>query len=101
SMQRAGEIGPEFLRGQLVMTPVPLDIGFAFAREFDMDAINPQYAHLRDDTTNLIAEFSRAGLRTVVWDANTAEEIASVAVAGADVIITDDPSMAREVVGQL
>ncbi|MEE8456812.1 MAG: glycerophosphodiester phosphodiesterase, partial [Acidimicrobiia bacterium] len=47
SMQRAGEIGPEFLRGQLVMTPVPLDIGFAFAREFDMDAINPQYAHLR------------------------------------------------------
>lgn len=101
SMQRAGEIGPEFLRGQLVMTPVPLDIGFAFAREFDMDAINPQYAHLRDDTTNLIAEFSRAGLRTVVWDANTAEEIASVAAAGADVIITDDPSMAREVVGQL
>jgi glycerophosphoryl diester phosphodiesterase len=101
SMKRAGEIGPEFLRGQLVMTPVPLDIGVAFAREFDMDAINPQYAQLRDDAVDLIAELSLAGLRTVVWDVNTAEEVASVAVAGADVIITDNPSMAREIVDQL
>jgi glycerophosphoryl diester phosphodiesterase len=101
SMQRAGEVGPEFLRGQLVMTPVPLNIGLSFAREFKMDSVNPQFAHLKDDAAGLIAEIRGADLHTVVWDVNTAEAVASIAAAGADVIITDDPGLARGVVDQL
>ncbi|MFV1971080.1 MAG: glycerophosphodiester phosphodiesterase, partial [Acidimicrobiia bacterium] len=100
SMQRAGDVGPEFLRGQLVRTPVPLDIGLSFAREFKMDAINPQYTLLRDNTTELMAQIREANLRTVVWDVNSAEEIEAIAAAGADAIITNDPRMARAVLDQ-
>jgi len=95
SMRRAGEVGPDFLRGQLVAAPVPLDFGLAFAAEFGMDAIHAQYAHMRDDTANPMAEIRNANLRAVVWDVNTPEEVSSIAEAGADVLITDDPTMAR------
>ena len=40
-MQRVGEVGPEFLRGQLVLASVPLDDGIAAARAFNVNAINP------------------------------------------------------------
>jgi glycerophosphoryl diester phosphodiesterase len=79
---------------------VPLDIGLSFAREFKMDAINPQYKLLRDNTTELMAQIREANLRTVVWDVNSAEEIEAIAAAGADAIITNDPRMARAVLDQ-
>lgn len=100
SMQRAGEIAPEFLRGQLVKTPIPLDVGVALARDFNMEAINPQFAYLAEDAGSAMDLIRDAGLRTVVWDVNTPSETASVIAAGVDVIITDDPAMARAVVDQ-
>jgi len=100
SMQRAGEIAPEFLRGQLVRAPVPLDAGIALAREFKMDAVHPRFAYLAEDTVSAMALIRDAGLRTVVWNVNTPTDIASAVAAGVDVIITDDPTMARAVVDQ-
>ena len=101
SMERAGKVGREFLRGQLVRAPVPLDAAIALAKELDMDAVNPQYALLRDDPASLMGQIAEANLRTVVWDVNTADGVASMAAAGADAIITDDPAMARAVVDHL
>jgi len=101
SMQRAGEVGPEFSRGQLVLVTVPLDIGLASAREFSMDAINPSFSHMRDDPASVMEEIRRSQLAVVVWGVNTPDEIASMATSGADVIITDDPAMARKIVDQL
>ena len=101
SMQHARSVGREFLRGQLVRAPVELDVGLALAKDLSADAINPQYALLRDDAAALMARIREMGLHTVVWDVHTPEEVASLATAGADAIITDDPAMAREVLDHL
>ena len=100
SMRRAGQVGSEFLRGQLVANPVPLDIGLALALEFGMDAVNPEFEQLRDDAVSVISDIREAGLHTVVWDVNTAADVALMVAAGVDVIITDNPGMAREVLDQ-
>jgi len=100
SMRRAGEVGPEFLRGQLLASPVPLDIGVSLALDSGMDSIHPQLDHLRTDVAGLISGLRSDGLAVVVWDVNTPEEVSEVSAAGADVIITDDPAMARSVIDQ-
>lgn len=101
SMQRVGEIAPELLRGQLVLPSVALDVGVATARDLRVDAINPNLIHISTDIAGILEEFAEANLRAVVWGVNTPEEVASVATAGADAIITDDPGMARKVIDQL
>ncbi|GMQ92719.1 MAG: glycerophosphodiester phosphodiesterase [Acidimicrobiia bacterium] len=101
SMRRAGEVGDDFLRGQLLANPVPLDVGISLATEFGMDAIHPELAYLSDDASAFTGEMNSKGLRTVVWVANSPHDVATLAEAGVDVIITDDPGMAREVVDQL
>lgn len=100
AMQRAGEIGPEFLRGQLILATVPFDAGLATAREFSMDAVNPSFTHMREHASELMEEIKRTALAAVVWGVNTPDEVASMAAVGADVIITDNPSVAREIVDQ-
>ena len=57
-------------------------------------------AALDADPGGAISTFHDAGLAVVVWNANTRDQVAAVAEAGADVIITDDPGTARLVVGQ-
>ncbi len=101
SVQRAGAIGPEFLRGLLVLATVPFSNGLATAIELAVDAINPCFSHVDVDPTGVMEEIRNAQLAAVVWGVNTPAEIASMAEAEVDVIITDDPGLAQEMVGQL
>jgi glycerophosphoryl diester phosphodiesterase len=101
SMQRVGNIGSDFLRGQLVLPSAPLESGIAVAREFEMDAINPYIAHIVDDVARAMEAFKEANLDVVVWGVNSAEDVALMANAGANAIITDDPGMARSVIDQM
>jgi glycerophosphoryl diester phosphodiesterase len=101
SMQRVGEVGPEFLGSLLVLMTVPLDPGIAEARKLGMDAVNPHSSHLGDTATEVMGEINEAQLRAVVWGVNTASEVTMMANAGVAAIITDDPGMAREVIDHL
>lgn len=100
SMQRAGTAGHEFLRGQLIAIPIPFDVGLQFAREFGVDAFHPGIAYLGDSPEATVQTIRRAGMRTVVWGVNTPDDVSTMAGAGVDAIITDDPGMARNVVDQ-
>jgi len=101
SMQRVGSIGSDFLRGQLVLPSAPLESGIAVAREFEMDAIIPYIAHIVNDVACAMEAFKGANLDVVVWGVNSAEDVALMATAGANAIITDDPGMARSVIDQM
>jgi glycerophosphoryl diester phosphodiesterase len=54
-----------------------------------------------DDTARVMMDMRDARLGVVVWGVNTPEDVAHMARAGVDVIITDDPGMARTVIDQL
>ena len=101
SMQRVGDVAPDLLRGQLVLASVPLNDGVATAKEFRMDAINPNIIHVATDTASIMEALAEANLRVVVWGVNSPEDVALMAAAGVDAIITDDPGMARTVIDQL
>ena len=101
SMQRVGDVAPDLLRGQLVLASAPLNDGVATAKEFRMDAINPNIIHVATDTASIMEAFAEANLRVVVWGVNSPEDVALMAAAGVDAIITDDPGMARTVIDQL
>ncbi len=101
SMQRVGQVAPDVLRGQLVLASVPLDGGVATARECKMDAINPNIIHVATDTAAIMETLTEANLRVVVWGVNSPEDVALMATAGVDAIITDDPGMARTVIDHL
>ena len=94
SSQRAG-----ILRGLLITSGIPLDAAISLATELGVDAIHPPYATFAIDPNRAVANARRSGLAVVVWDANARVEIEVAAAAGVDVIITDDPAMARAVVG--
>jgi glycerophosphoryl diester phosphodiesterase len=66
-----------------------------------MDAINPNIIHVTTDTASIMEAFAEANLRAVVWGVNSPEDVALMATAGVDAIITDDPGMARTVIDQL
>lgn len=100
SMRRAGEVGPEFLRGQLVLATAPLDTGLEAACAYAMDAINPSLVHMREDAIGVMETIRQAQLAAIIWGVNTPEDITSMVAAGADVIITDDPGMARQITNQ-
>lgn len=101
SMQRVGDVAPDLLRGQLVLASAPLNDGVATAKEFRMDAINPNIIHVATDTASIMEALAEANLRVVVWGVNSPEDVALMAAAGVDAIITDDPGMARTVIDQL
>lgn len=96
---RASSRRTGILRGLLITSGIPLDAAISLATELDVDAIHPPYATFAIDPDRAISMARRAGLAVVVWDANTRVEIEVAASAGVDVIITDDPAMARAVVG--
>ncbi|MCL1593842.1 MAG: glycerophosphodiester phosphodiesterase, partial [Actinomycetia bacterium] len=101
SMHRVRQIAPDLLCSQLVLASVPLNDGMATAREFEMDAINPNIVHVAADTASIMEALAEAKLRVVVWGVNSPEDVVSMATAGVDAIITDDPGMARTVIDQL
>lgn len=97
SMEKAGIVAPEILRGQLVAPPTDLDVAIAFASGAGMEAVNPKFAQLSPDAKATVTRIKENGLSVVAWDVNTPEEVALMASAGVNVIITDDPGMARNV----
>jgi len=98
TMTRACHIASDFRRGQLLAEPTALDVGVAFAADSGMQALHPRFGQLRDDPERSVASVKAAGLAVVVWAVDTADDIRVMARAGADVIITDNPAMAREAI---
>lgn len=87
------------LRGLLITSGIPLEAAVPLAVELETQAIHPPMSTVASDPESAVAAAHRAGLALAVWDANTPSEIDMLARAGVDVIITDDPAMARAVVG--
>ncbi len=100
SVQRAGEVAPGFLSGQLLLQAFPLDAGMAVATQLGADALIPHLSHVADDAMGHVAGIRDSGLAVVVWGVDTPEDVALVASADVNAVITDDPAMARSVIGQ-
>ncbi|MDJ0791649.1 MAG: glycerophosphodiester phosphodiesterase [Acidimicrobiia bacterium] len=90
---------PDILAGLLIGSLVPIPEGVAAARELGVEALHPPMSSIADSPVDQVNRIRESGLSTVVWNANTSAEIAAAAAAGVDVIITDDPGMARSVLG--
>jgi glycerophosphoryl diester phosphodiesterase len=100
SVKRSNELAPGVLTGLLISSDIDLDGGIAMALELGAQAIHPPMTTLRGDPNGSVDRCAQAGLAVVVWNANTPEDIEMAATAGVDVIITDDPLMARAIVGR-
>lgn len=91
---------PELACGQLVTSFLSIAEMADLALEVGANAVNPPMNALESDPDGSIAALHAAGLAVIVWNANTPEQVTAVADAAVDVIITDDPTMARGVVDQ-
>jgi len=100
SMQRASDHSPELFRGQLITTPVDLGYGIEIAVAQKGRAVHPAMSYFRADAAPGIQMVHDAGLAAVVWGADTPDDVTTLLGAGVDVIITDDPAMARQLVDQ-
>ncbi len=100
AMQRAADIRPDLLRGQLIRDPVSLEAGIAAAVAQGAHAVHPNVLYFLDDPVASMEQIHSAGLAAVVWWVNTPEQVQSMIDIGVDVVITDDPAMAREVIDQ-
>jgi glycerophosphoryl diester phosphodiesterase len=100
-MQRAAQVSPELLRAQLIRLPHGLDVGIAAALSQGAHAVNPELAHFSEDPLATISSIHDAGLKAIVWRVESPEDIANLFKIGVDGVITDDPAMARRVIGQL
>jgi len=100
AMQRAADLRPDVLRGQLVREPVSLETGIAAAVQQSANAVHPNVLYFTDNATASIGMIHTAGLAAVVWWVNTPDQVRMMLDAGVDVIITDDPGMARRIVDQ-
>lgn len=99
SVKRSIEFAPGVLAGLLISSGIDLGVGIEMALKLGARAIHPPMSTLRGDPNVSVDRCVQAGLSVVVWNANTPEDIEIAAAAGVDVIITDDPLMARAVVG--
>ncbi len=100
AMQRAAELRPDLLRGQLIREPTSLEDGIAAATAQKAHAVHPNVLYFSEDPTASIGQIHSAGLAAVVWWVNTPDQVRSMVDIGVDVIITDDPTMARRVLDQ-
>jgi glycerophosphoryl diester phosphodiesterase len=96
SVTRAVSDGRGVLSGQLITDHTALDDGIRMAVAAEADALHPPMATFALRADEAVQRIHEAGLRAVVWNANTPVEVSLVAGAGVDVIITDDPQMARD-----
>ena len=96
SVQRATTIAPSMLRGLLVTHGVPFGTAVDTAREVGAAGVHPPMTACTGRAEDVVAQIHGAGLAVVVWNANTREEIVEIADAGVDVIITDHPGLARQ-----
>ncbi len=99
-MQRAGIVGADLLRGQLITPLILLTDGLTSALSAGVDALHPKLVHMGEAPDAAIEAIHDAGLRSVVWGVNSPEDVARMAGVGVTAIITDDPGMARMIVDQ-
>lgn len=97
AMQRARQIDSGVRCAQLLLQVVPLDAGIEIATDMELDAIVPHLDHLRHGAAAHVQKASGSGLATVVWGVNAPSDVALMADAGVNGIITDDPAMARDI----
>ncbi len=100
SVQRATELAPDLLVGLLVVSGISIDVAIDGARQVGAAAVHPPMSSVRADPIDAVARVHGAGHAIVVWGANSPADVRLLADAGADVVITDDPSMARAVIDQ-
>ena len=98
SVAMAGERHPDVLRGLLISTSIPIEVGIDVAEKLGVQALHPSMPGLGDDPGATLGAIRAAGLASVVWNANTPDEVGVVVAAGVDIVITDDPAMARSVI---
>jgi glycerophosphoryl diester phosphodiesterase len=100
AMRRASDLHPDLLRGQLIRQPATLEMGITEAVKQGAHAVHPNMLYFVDDAADAMNEIHAASLAAVVWWVNTPEQVETMLEVGVDVIITDDPAMARRVIDQ-
>jgi glycerophosphoryl diester phosphodiesterase len=100
SVRRSIEIAPNVLAGLLIGSGVEIGAGIDMALALGVQAIHPPMTTLLTDPRASVDRCIQAGLAVVVWNANTPKDVEIAVEAGVDVIITDDPGMARAVIGR-
>ena len=100
SVARARHAHPDVLGGLLITGLIPIDTAIEAARTLSVQAINPPMTSVAASPRSVLGDIHDAGFASVVWNVNTPEEVDVISACGVDVIITDDPAMARSVVLQ-
>jgi len=100
AMHRAADLRPDLLRGQLVRQPESLEMGITEAVKQGAHAVHPNMLYFVDDAPATMDQIHATGLAAVVWWVNTPEQVRTMLEVGVDVIITDDPGMARLIIDQ-
>ena len=95
AVERTRSVAPGVLTGLLVTGTMSIDDGIDLARGVDADALHPPMTMLNGTEHEAMRVAHSSGMAVVVWNANLADEVRRVTAAGVDVIITDDPTMAR------
>jgi glycerophosphoryl diester phosphodiesterase len=99
SVERAESFHTDILCGQLITAHLSVEDGIRMATDLSIDALHPPMDAFLRNPNSTVQQIHDAGLAAVVWNANTPEDVQSVASAGVDIVITDDPGMARSALG--
>jgi glycerophosphoryl diester phosphodiesterase len=101
SIERVRALDPTIPTGYLAaLRPPPLDALAAAVAGGHM-AIHPFFGVLADQGATTVVEAAHAaGIAVNTWTVNDPDEIARLAAAGVDAIITDSPSDARRALGR-
>ena len=86
---------PDILAGLLIGSLVSLGQGVASAKELGVEALHPPMTSIAAASPDELRTMNESGLTIVVWNANTPDEVRQAVAAGVEVVITDDPRMAR------
>ena len=88
---------PDIVCGLLIASLVPIESGIEAALALGAQALHPSMVGISDHPAAAIATIRDAGLASVVWNANTPEvgHVEATVSGGVDIVITDDPTMAR------
>lgn len=100
SVARARHTHPDIVTGLLITGAIPIDTAIEAAQTLSVQAINPPMTSVAPSPRSVLSTIHDAGFSSVVWNANTPDEVDVLVACGVDVIITDDPSMARSIIDQ-
>ena len=95
AVERVRSVAPAVATGLLITGAVSIADGVDVARDVDADALHPPMTTLDGTEDESIRVARASGLAVVVWNANHVDEVRRAAAAAIDVIITDDPTMAK------